>query len=562
MTGILVMVFTVLSFQNGFANCIRGNCYDGKGTFVYPSGAKYVGQFQKGKINGEGILYFSNGNKYIGNWIDHYREGEGKMIFTNGDEYTGNFRKSTFHGEGTMKFSNKDKYVGMWREDKQNGQGTYFYNNGDRYEGNFQAGMINGKGKMFYKDGSKYIGIWKDNYKDGNGVFYKTNGTATSGIWVNGKFMPANGQESIIPNNQVANQNTSGQTVTDMEAKSDVRNCNDTYCADGSGSFTYADGSKFIGEFNNGYPAGYGTCYYANGDKYTGQWANHTPHGMGTMVFHSGQILEAVWERGKPQHGVEPDDSMIESEVIKVDRNREVKIWAVVVGVARYSHMPVLKYTDDDAYQIYAFLKSPEGGALPDNQIKVLVDEDATRSNILRTMRRTFLQADENDVVVLYFSGHGLQGSFLPVDFDGFNNKLDHEDVKKIFGQTKAKHKLCLADACHSGSLMAARNGSVPSTLTNYYKAFQKSKGGTALLLSSKGDEYSLEDHGLRQGIFSHFLIKGLKGEADKNRNNIISIQELYNFVHTKVRAYTGNVQSPTLTGDFDPDMPVAAVRR
>ena len=88
-------------------------------------------------------------------------------------------------------------------------------------------------------------------------------------------------------------------------------------------------------------------------------------------------------------------------EYVKVDQNDEVKVWAVVVGIGRYTTMPVLKYTDDDAYHIYAFLKSPEGGALPDKQIRLLIDEDATRSNIIRAMRSVFLKADENDVVLL-----------------------------------------------------------------------------------------------------------------------------------------------------------------
>ncbi|MEO0778001.1 MAG: caspase family protein, partial [Bacteroidota bacterium] len=200
------------------------------------------------------------------------------------------------------------------------------------------------------------------------------------------------------------------------------------------------------------------------------------------------------------------------------------------------------------------------GGALPDEQIRVLVDDDATRENIIKSMRQLFLQADDNDVVMVYFSGHGLPGSFLPFDFDGFNNKLYHDDIKQVFEETNAKHKLCLADACHSGTMLAMR-APLNRTLQNYYEAFENSSGGTALLLSSKGDEYSLEDMGLRQGIFSHFLIRGLKGEADLNRDKIISVQELYDFVSQKVRAYTANAQSPTLSGNFDPNMPVGALR-
>ena len=97
--------------------------------------------------------------------------------------------------------------------------------------------------------------------------------------------------------------------------------------------------------------------------------------------------------------------------------------------------------------------------------------------------------------------------------------------------------------------------------LQEYYQALNESSGGTALLLSSKGEEYSLEDRGLRSGIFSHFLIRGLKGEANTNSDKIVTIRELFNFVHQRVRQYTGNVQTPTLTGTFDDNMPVSVIR-
>ena len=79
--------------------------------------------------------------------------------------------------------------------------------------------------------------------------------------------------------------------------------------------------------------------------------------------------------------------------------------------------------------------------------------------------------------------------------------------------------------------------------------------------MSSKGEETSLESSGLRQGVFSHFLIRGLKGEADLNSDKVISVQELYDYIYNNVRAYTGNRQSPVIKGTYDPQMPVAGVR-
>ncbi len=236
------------------------------------------------------------------------------------------------------------------------------------------------------------------------------------------------------------------------------------------------------------------------------------------------------------------------------------KIYAVLVGVADYKHINALRYTDDDAFRLYAFLKSPEGGALPDNQIEVLIDEAATKNKILEAMRRQFLKAGPNDVILFYFSGHGAPGSFVPVDFDGYSNLLDHQSIRNIFDQSRAKHKVVIADACHSGSL----NKGVKSGfggLDSYYTSLNNTTGGLALFMSSKAEETSLEVGGLRQSVFTYYLLEGLKGKADRNFNKVITIQELYTYVKNNVSSYTANSQSPVINGSYDPNMPLGIVR-
>ena len=129
-----------------------------------------------------------------------------------------------------------------------------------------------------------------------------------------------------------------------------------------------------------------------------------------------------------------------------------------------------------------------------------------------------------------------------------------------MFNKSKAKHKICYADACHSGSLLAAKSA-FASSLIYFYDELDKSSGGTAFMMSSKSKEFSLEDGGLRQGIFSHFLIRGLKGEADLNKNKTITVKELFDWVYTKVREYTGLAQTPMIAGDYDEKMPVGFIR-
>ena len=96
--------------------------------------------------------------------------------------------------------------------------------------------------------------------------------------------------------------------------------------------------------------------------------------------------------------------------------------------------------------------------------------------------------------------------------------KTQEDSVKNIL-------KANTEDACHAGGLVALKGTTGTDTeLIKFYKAFEDSRGGMALLLSSKGEEYSLEDSGLRSGVFSHFVIRGLKGEADTNKDKVVSV--------------------------------------
>ena len=112
-----------------------------------------------------------------------------------------------------------------------------------------------------------------------------------------------------------------------------------------------------------------------------------------------------------------------------------------------------------------------------------------------------------------------------------------------------------------SRDLLAAKEPSVGDMLSKYYKAFENCDSGMALFMSSKGQEVSLEDTGLRSGVFSHYLIRGLKGEADADHDKIVNIAELFSFVKVKVSGYTAGAQTPVLTGKYDGRLPVGVVR-
>ena len=79
-------------------------------------------------------------------------------------------------------------------------------------------------------------------------------------------------------------------------------------------------------------------------------------------------------------------------------------------------------------------------------------------------------------------------------------------------------------------------------------------------MVSSQENEKSEESSVLRQGTFSYFLIKALKSEADRNRDNLIAIGELYDYVNRQVKSYTKGSQHPSIFGNYNPEIAVGKV--
>ena len=543
LTHILYLLLFTLNVQFIHAQCMAGDCQNGLGKYQFPSGAMYEGNFFNGEVHGKGTCYYTDGSIYEGQWKNRYPHGHGSKLYADKEMWTGKWIKGkpvnkkgkyfeeSFISKGAIGYDGTDIQFGCIKNNCSNGIGTYAYADGSKYEGQFQENKRHGWGAFYYRNGDKYVGDFNQNFEEGYGTIFYHNGKLAKGIWYKGEYL----------GDKLVSKGDSG--------------CVEGDCLAGNGKFIYKDGSMtYEGAFLDGLPNGMGKCVYGNGEIYEGEWKAGGFNGKGTLHLNDGTKICGLWLNGTLVNTINSESTPVAPQSAAAN---EPQVWAVVIGVSSYEHMHTLKYSDDDAYKVYAFLKSREGGSLKDSNIKVLVDDTATRDNILDALSSTFSMAGPNDLVMMYFSGHGLKGSFLPIDYDGTNNKVFHHEITEILDKSPAKFKLCIADACHSGSLYTEK-GNQRAAFEAYYKSLAQSKPGMALIMSSKSEETSLESNNLRQGVFSHFLLRGLKGQADNNQDHTVVLQELFDYICHNVKEYTSKRQSPMIRGDYDPQMVIS----
>ena len=540
------------------AQCSTINCIDGFGVKTFQDGSRYMGAFVQGNRQGIGICFWKNGSRFFGEWKLDKPEGVGVFINSQSLKQQGLWKKGKLIEENpslvTDKlFSVSSRIQGCLAGDCIGGKGVLMVN-GDIYIGDFKNNLRHGIGICYYFNGSEYKGAWQGDKQHGNGALTYSDGRMRKGVW----------SENIYQGSSVSDitVKTGGPQPPTPKVNEKLEGCLSGNCKNGRGTYLFAGGNKYIGDFENGLPNGTGKISYANGDVYEGEIEKGSLHGKGMMISANGNKVQGIWEGG----------IFIKTAVPELGPNivsqntaysfYEGEVYVLLVGVSNYvNHREPLQYPDNDALNLFAFLRSPEGGAIPSKNIINLVDKVATRRNILDSLNAMLSRVTKKDMVIFYFSGHGIKGAFLPIDYDGTYEKVVyHHEIYSALQQSNAQFKMCIADACHAGS-MQEQKGFLGSSQTDFYQNSQSVQSDFAMLLSSTSSENSAEADRLQQSVFSYYLIKGLEGLADTNRDKRISIQELFNYVGDNVRKFTENRQSPTLTGQFDRGKIIGIVR-
>ncbi|MDZ4801692.1 MAG: tetratricopeptide repeat protein [Bryobacteraceae bacterium] len=246
--------------------------------------------------------------------------------------------------------------------------------------------------------------------------------------------------------------------------------------------------------------------------------------------------------------------------------------YALIIGIGKYKDLgglaKDLNYTEGDAALVHDVLIKQEGGNFPPENVHVLTGSKATLANIQHEIEEWLPSvAKESDRVLIYFAGHGFLydriGYLAPYDVD-VNRLKETGYPMPRFGQVvgnriKARWKVLLTDACHSGGITPETNNEqVNGKLAEIERNILS-------LTASRKQESSYEDSALKHGVFTYFVAQALQGHADRDGDGVVTADEMIDYVRNHVsehvRKQAGDsrlTQTPTESGEFESDLILA----
>jgi tol-pal system protein YbgF len=246
---------------------------------------------------------------------------------------------------------------------------------------------------------------------------------------------------------------------------------------------------------------------------------------------------------------------------VLVKRQPERDAVAIIIGISNYKTLPKAEFANDDARVFYDYAIRALG-VKPGN-IKLLIDQEAEDVEIIKAFK-TWLPSrvkSTTDVYVFY-SGHGLptqdgQGLYLlppRADRDFISRtSIQLQEINADLQAVKPKSVTIFMDACYSGQ---ARTGETlvanarPVSLKAEKKLFPDH---FTVITASQADQISSSSPDLKHGIFSYYLMKGMEGDADANKDGKITLGEMQTYLVENVGRQAGTMsrkQEPQLTGD------------
>ncbi len=234
---------------------------------------------------------------------------------------------------------------------------------------------------------------------------------------------------------------------------------------------------------------------------------------------------------------------------------------ALVVGIDEYadSALQGLKFPAKDAKDMAGVLGDDGAGGFDS---VTLLSGEVSRDEFWAAFNDATADLGRDDLFVLFLAGHGTLGPsgnassalyFLPSDtslqrYDLTGIAMD--DVAQAMDDVEARRRVLMVDACHSGTGRSSLSSEVVAWLNALRgpppgptpRSFSKYE---ARLFAADFNQPAREDDALQNGVYTHFLIEGLRGAADLDADGLVSVLELHEHVAARTMQHTGGAQVP-----------------
>ena len=237
---------------------------------------------------------------------------------------------------------------------------------------------------------------------------------------------------------------------------------------------------------------------------------------------------------------------------------------AIIIGIQDYQRIPRSEFSNEDARSFYEY--AIRGLGIDPGNIKLLVDSEANDVEITRAFKNWLPSRARKDVtdVYVFYSGHGLPSAdgeslyFLPYGVHSDlleRTAIAQKDVVKLLQDARPKSVTMFIDSCYSGQtgggeqlLRSAR----PVTLLVQVRE-KPYPDNFVVMSAADSSQVSSSSPDLRHGVFSYYLMKGMEGDADENKNGTITFAEMHSHLMERVSRFAATMnrtQVPQLVGD------------
>jgi hypothetical protein len=233
---------------------------------------------------------------------------------------------------------------------------------------------------------------------------------------------------------------------------------------------------------------------------------------------------------------------------VKVD-----KLHVLAIGVSDYALDDLdLNTASEEVQKLVTTLTAQQGQLFSEVRTKVILDSEATKTNIEEALRSMKGKISKDDLVLVYFAGHGeeLDGNFYlkPHDVKGTGAELSATaiDNRWVMEELSRHHSntLYFLDASHpvAGTQVEAGSANMDEVIQDF-EDVTTTDDNIRIFMSAT----SAKQQAKAQGIFVTALLEGLQGKADEagNNNQVVTVEELGDYVTDRVLGMTSWKQKP-----------------